>query len=110
VGKELAVHVYKITDDGRFKADFALRDQIRRSSISIPSNIAEGDERDTDKEAVRHLYIAKGSAAELLTQLMIAHEIGYIDEPTFMKLEERCVAISSMLSKLISARFKTFSP
>ncbi len=107
--KELAVHVYKITDDGRFKADFGLRDQIRRSSVSIPSNIAEGDERDTDKEAVRHLYIAKGSAAELLTQLMIAHEIGYIDEPTFMKLEERCVAISSMLSKLIWARSKTFN-
>jgi len=64
--QDLAVQVYKITDHGMFRTDYGLRDQIRRSGVSIPSNIAEGDERDTDKEAVRHLYIAKGSAAETL--------------------------------------------
>lgn len=107
-GKELAVEIHKATEEGSLGKDYGLRDQIRRSSISIPSNIAEGDERETDKEAVRHFYIAKGSAAELLTQLTIAHEVGYVDEPTFKAFEERCLEISGMLSKLIAARSKTF--
>lgn len=106
--KDLAVQIYKITEQGMFGKDYGLRDQVRRSSVSIPSNIAEGDERDTDKEAVRYLYIAKGSAAELLTQLIIAHEIDHIDETTFKELEEKCLEISGMLSRLISARSKTF--
>ena len=106
--KDLAVQIYKITEQGMFGKDYGLRDQVRRSSVSIPSNIAEGDERDTDKEAVRHLYIAKGSAAELLTQLIIAHEVNYIDETTFKELEEKCLEISGMLSRLISARSKTY--
>jgi len=107
--KDLAVQIYKITGQGMFGKDYGLRDQVRRSSVSIPSNIAEGDERDTDKEAVRYLYIAKGSAAELLTQLIIAHEINHIDETTFKELEKKCLEISGMLSRLISARSKTFN-
>ncbi len=107
--KDLAVQIYKITEQGMFGKDYGLRDQVRRSSVSIPSNIAEGDERDTDKEAVRYLYIAKGSAAELLTQLIIAHEVNYIDETTFKELEEKCLEISGMLSRLIAARSKTFN-
>ncbi len=106
--KDLAVQIYKITEQGMFGKDYGLRDQVRRSSVSIPSNIAEGDERDTDKEAARHLYIAKGSAAELLTQLIIAHEVNYIDETTFKALEETCLEISGMLSRLISALSKTY--
>lgn len=78
--KELAVQIYSMTSDGKFTRDFGLRDQMRRSAISISSNIAEGDERDTDRESVRFFFIAKGSTAELLTQTIIAHEIGYIDE------------------------------
>lgn len=66
--KELAVEIYKITNATvGFKNDFSLRDQIRRAVVSIPSNIAEGDERETDREAVRFFYIAKGSSAEVLT-------------------------------------------
>ena len=107
--KDLAVQIYKITEQGMFGKDYGLRDQVRRSSVSIPSNIAEGDERDTDKEAVRHLYIAKGSAAEFLTLLIIAHEVNYIDETTFKELEEKCLEISGMLSRLIAARSKTFN-
>lgn len=84
--KDLAVQVYGITECAVFAKDYGLRDQIRCSSVSVPSNIAEGDERDRDKEAVRHLYIAKGSAAELLTQLIIAHEISYLDGPTSKSL------------------------
>lgn len=107
--KDLAVQIYSITSDGKFARDFGLRDQIRRSAVSIPSNIAEGDERDTDRESVRFFFIAKGSAAELLTQLIIAHEIGYIDEQGFKEVELKCSDIAAMLSRLISARTKSLS-
>ena len=73
----MAVSIYKITADGDLAKDFGLKDQLRRAAISIPSNLAEGDERDTDKDAVRFFYIAKGSIAELRTQLQIAFEICY---------------------------------
>ena len=78
-GKALAVYVYQVTDAGAFRQDFGLRDQMRRAAVSIPSNVAEGDERNTDRDAVRFFYMAKGSSAEVLTQALIAFEIGYLD-------------------------------
>jgi four helix bundle protein len=71
LAKELAVRIYKLTQSPTFSKDFGLRDQIQRSAISIPSNIAEGDNLDTDKQSIRHFYIARGSTAELGTQLML---------------------------------------
>ena len=65
--KELAVFLYKLTGKGTFAKDWGLRDQIRRSAVSIPSNVAEGDELDTDRQSIKFCYIAKGSSAELLT-------------------------------------------
>lgn len=109
-GKDLAVFIYKVTDSGDFRKDYGLRDQIRRAAVSIPSNIAEGDERETDKEAVRYFYIAKGSSAEVLTQAIISFEIGYIKKDNFEEIEQRCIEISSMLSRLISARSRSFCP
>lgn len=108
--KDLSVYIYKITNSGSFGKDYSLRDQIRRAAVSVPSNIAEGDERETDKESVRYFYIAKGSSAEVLTQAIIAFEIGYIEKETFEEIEQRCKEISGMLSNLISARAKTFRP
>ena len=102
--KELAVQIYRITDDGKLSRDFSLKDQIRRSAVSIPSNIAEGDERGSNKEAVRFFYIAKGSLAELQTQLEIAHGIGFLEQRTVADLEERCQQIGRMLGSLIKAR------
>ena len=83
-----------------------LKDQIRRAAISIPSNIAEGDELDTDKQSIRHFYYAKGSTAELLTQSLISYEIGYIDKKTYEDIEKECKTISAMLMRLIQARRK----
>lgn len=104
LGKELAVIIYKITSAGMFKSDFGLSDQIRRAAVSIPSNIAEGDERGSNKDAVRFFYIAKGSLAELQTQLIIANEIGYIDSKILKDTDERCQILGKMLGSLIKAR------
>jgi len=103
---ELCKEVYKITSEGQFSKDFGLRDQMRRSAISIPSNIAEGDESGTNKQSVRYFYIAKGSCAEILTQFIIAKEINYIRTELFADLEEKCNKISAMLYKLIESRNK----
>ena len=102
--KDLAVFIYKLTDHGEFFKDFGLRDQIRRAAVSVPSNIAEGDELDSDKQSVRHFYIAKGSSAEVLTQAIISYEIDYITKETYNHIEQECKGISSMLMKLIKAR------
>jgi len=106
LAKELAVTIYKVTSNPTFSKDYGLKDQIQRSAVSIPSNIAEGDELDTDKQSVKHFYIAKGSTAEVLTQLIIAEEIGYIDLETKETLVNNCRVISVMLTKLIDARSK----
>lgn len=102
--KDLAVHVYRVTDSGSYNKDFGLRDQIRRAAISIASNIAEGDERDTNKDSIRFLYIAKGSLAELLTQIIISQEIGYLTDGEFEFIAKECEIIGRMLGKLIKIR------
>ena len=102
--KDLAVFIYQLTGDGAFAKDFGLKDQLRRAAISIPSNIAEGDELDTNTQSIRHFYISKGSVAEVLTQTIIAQEIGYIDKSKFTEIEAKCHSISGMLTRLIQAR------
>ncbi len=105
-GKELAVYIYKLTTTEKFLKDFGLRDQMRRAAVSIPSNIAEGDEYGSNKQAVKFFYISKGSAAELLTQAIISSDIGYISNDAFHHIDAECKTISAMLSNLIKARAK----
>ena len=102
--KEIAVEIYRLTRTKEFSKDYGLKDQMQRSAVSIASNIAEGDELGTDKQSIRHFYISKGSAAELMTQVIIANEIGYVDSIVRNKLEDECDKISAMLTKLIKAR------
>ena len=104
LAKELAVAVSRLTEAGPPARDFGLRDQIRRAAVSIPSNIAEGDERDTNKDSVRFLYIAKGSPAELRTQLEIARDVGSLSAETHASLEPKCTELGRMLGALIKAR------
>ena len=104
--KELAVYLYKLTVKGAFVKDYGLRDQVRRAAVSIPSNIAEGDELGTDRQAIKFFYIAKGSTAELLTQVIISYEIGYMTGQHFDHVKKECRAISGMLMRLIQARSK----
>jgi four helix bundle protein len=104
LAKELAVKIYRLTCNQSFKKDFGFKDQVQRAAVSIPSNIAEGDESGTNKSSVRYFYIAKGSVAELQTQIIIAGEIGYLEPDLMEALLNDCNKISIMLNKIIKAR------
>lgn len=102
--KDLAVFIYGITGKNPFERDYGLKDQIRRAAVSVSSNIAEGDELGTKKQAIKHFYIAKGSSAEVFTQAIIAFEVGYISRETLCYIQSECSAISKMLYSLIRSR------
>jgi len=105
ISKSLAVEIYKLTNNTKsLKSDYGLKDQLRRSAVSIPSNIAEGDELDTNKQAIKHFYIAKGSTAELRTQLIIAQEAEIISTKEASELINETKIISTMLLNLIKHR------
>ena len=101
---ELAEEIYKLTTNGKLANDFGLRNQLQRAAVSIPSNIAEGDELGTNKNGNRHFYITKGSAAEVVTQVLLAKRIGYLDETVANSITEKGSKIGAMLNKLIKAR------
>jgi four helix bundle protein len=97
----LAVEMYRITKEGKLAKDFGLRDQLRRAAASVASNIAEGKERETVSEFIRFLYIAKGSAGELRTQLQIAKEVGYLEKEEFEGFRGRVEKVGGMTGNLI---------
>jgi four helix bundle protein len=101
-GKKFTVLIYKVSNSKTFSSDFSLRDQLRRASVSIISNIAEGFERNGNKEFIRFLKIAKGSAGEIRAQLYIAFELDYISNSEFKELYEEINLISKQLSSLIT--------
>jgi four helix bundle protein len=98
----LCSEIYKLTNSEFFSKDFGLKDQIRRSAVSVPSNISEGYERDSKRQFLYFLVIAKGSCGELRTQLMIARNLNYLDEKEFVKINEQCLSTSKQLSGFIS--------
>ena len=100
-GCNLAVDVYFALKDCR---EFRLRDQMNSAAISIPSNIAEGAERDSVKEFIHFLHISKGSAAELRTQLYITEKIGILAPTTTRPLIAETKEIASMLQGLINSK------
>lgn len=93
--------IYTITQQENFSKDFDLIRQIRRASVSISSNIAEGFERNTDKEFVHFLYVAKASAGEVRSQLYLANDLNYINNDDFNQLKEKVVEISRLIGGLI---------
>ncbi len=93
--------IYNVTKNFPKEELFVLTSQMRRCSVSIPSNIAEGKGRHSDKELIRFLRISKGSCNELETQILLAKEIGYISEDISKKLENNCQEILKMISVLI---------
>ncbi|MBT7074661.1 MAG: four helix bundle protein [Anaerolineae bacterium] len=99
--RELTNLIYSFTKEGNFSRDFALRDQIRRASISIMSNISEGFESSTQKTFIKYLGHAKASAGEVRAQLYIAKDQGYISEEDFEKTREMAEICSRQLSRFI---------
>ncbi|MGF1726752.1 four helix bundle protein [Photobacterium nomapromontoriensis] len=82
--------------------DFGFKDQICRSAVSVPSNIAEGSERGSSKDNIRFLYYAKGSCAELSTQLLLAGDFGYLPQQYAFTLEQEVADISRMIAGYIN--------
>jgi four helix bundle protein len=102
--RTLATDVYRLTNSETIKRDFSLIDQLRRSAVSVPSNIAEGDERKSDKDSIRFFHIAKGSLAELATQLEIARDVGYFTTAQVGPLITSCAELGKMLGAMIRSR------
>ena len=99
----LVKDVYALTRCGDFCKDYGLKDQIQRAAVSICSNIAEGCERRGNKEFINFLWIAKGSAAEVCSQLHSARDIGYITDEQFNSIYDSSIQIGGMLFNLISS-------
>ena len=101
LGVDIALEVYRITSDFPKSEQYGLTSQLRRAAVSIASNIAEGHARRTQKELQRFLSIAKGSLAELETQLIIARELGFADGKSMENLFAMADNESKMLSGLM---------
>jgi four helix bundle protein len=101
IARELTKLIYQATSAGEFNRDFGLRDQIRRASVSVLSNIAEGFERDGDKEFIQFLTIAKGSCGETRAQLYVALDQHYITDSQFTFISNKAIEASRMISGLI---------
>jgi len=102
---DLVEEIYTTLKDCK---DFSFRDQIQRAVVSVPSNISEGFDRQTNKEFIQFLFIAKGSLAEVRTQLHLAKRLNYIDHQKTDLLVENTRKISAMLYKLIQIRKEKF--
>lgn len=102
---DLTTRIYEITKTFPSEEKFGLISQIRRCSVSIPSNIAEGWGRNSTKEYISFLYISRGSVTELETQLLIASNLKFISKTDFDSTSEQLKSIHMMLNKLISRLF-----
>ena len=98
----LVKEVYAMTRNGAFSNDYGLKDQIQRAAVSICSNIAEGFERRGNKEFINFLWIAKGSAAEVCSQLYTAKDLCYITDEQFKAMYDSAKQIGGMLFNLIT--------
>lgn len=98
--RKLTREIYQITNLPEFSRDFGLKDQIRRSAVSIMSNIAEGFEHGRPSEFHQFLSIAKGSCAELRSQLYVALDANYIPEPRFQELRSHANEASQVIGGL----------
>jgi len=100
--RQLTRLIYRETKRGEFAKDFGLRDQIRRASVSILANVAEGFERGGDREFQQFLSQAKGSCAEVRAQLYVALDEGYIGQAEFEEMKELSLDISRLISGMMS--------
>ena len=97
---ELAIGIYGLTSREPFCRDFGLRDQIQRAAVSVMSNIAEGFERYSRPEFRQFLSVARGSVAEVRSQLYLAQSLQYVDEEDFDRIYSLCKDISNLTGAL----------
>jgi four helix bundle protein len=107
MARELTAHIYRISAEGKFSKDYGLCDQIRRASVSIMANIAEGNGRKTNKDFADFLVISHGSAAEVQSHLYVALDLNYISKDDFAKLYQQLEEISRMTMALAQHLLKT---
>lgn len=100
---DLVTNLYKFTENFPKTEMYGLSSQMRRCAVSVPSNIAEGHSRRSTLDYLQFLKIARGSLAELETQLIITKNLNYISEETFIFNEQRILEISKMLNALITS-------
>ncbi len=103
---DLVVEIYKTASDFPNNEKYALVDQIKRATTSVPANIVEGHSRNSNKDFQRFLYIARGSLEELRYFLLLSKDLKYISESKHHKLEHDCEVVSKLLNGLI----KSLSP
>jgi four helix bundle protein len=96
--RQFSVAIYRASDSGQFSRDYGLRDQIRRAAVSVMSNIAEGFARYQAPEVHRFAVIARGSLAEVRSQLYLALDLGYLSPPLHRSLASQCSEVDRLLS------------
>ena len=100
----LAKEVFQQLNTDQLQHEYALKDQIKRSVISIASNIAEGEEMSSNKHAIHYFTIAKASTAELQTQLLLAFHFKFLEQNSYEVFDNQCDKIRAMLNNLIKSR------
>lgn len=100
--RELTKLIYSFTEEGKFSRDFGLKDQIRRASVSIMSNISDGFESQTQAQFIRYLVIAKASAGEVRSQLYVCKDLEYVDQDQFTKAFAIAEKVSRQIARFIS--------
>lgn len=100
---KLALLVYKSTEKFPLNERYSLIDQMRRASVSISSNIAEGFSRQSKKEKIQFYYMAKGSLTELQNQLLLSKDVGYLKKEIFTEIAEQTVVVDKLIMGLIKS-------
>ena len=103
MARSLCKEVYDITKNGDFKKDARFVQQIHASAGSVMDNIAEGYEREGNKEFINFLYIAKGSCGEVRSQIIRASDVGFIDNDTSTRLYNDCIGLSKAISAFVKS-------
>lgn len=100
---DFVTEIYRTTEAFPKDEIYGLISQIRRAAVSIPSNIAEGNSRRSKPDYLQFLKIARGSCAEIETQLIISKNLGFLNEDDYLKLNQQIIEISKMLNGLINS-------
>lgn len=101
LARKLVLAAYQLTSSQVFGRDHALRDQIRRAAVSSMANIAEGFERGSNRDFVRFLYMARGSAGEVRSHLYVARDLDYITGTEFERMASRVIGLSKGVFRFI---------